>query len=99
MKSHRKAETRAGQDRRFARHFAPPPGAFEDPFTGSATGGMAAYLWRHGLLDALTFVAEQGHWMARPGRAYVEVLGPRESMEAVRVGGGAVTVVRGAISF
>ncbi|MFN8177628.1 MAG: PhzF family phenazine biosynthesis protein [bacterium] len=89
--------TREG--RTFARHFAPPPGAFEDPFTGSATGGMAAYLWKHGLLDAPTFVAEQGHWMARPGKAYVEVLGPREDIEAVRVGGAAVTVVRGEISF
>src|SRR3954462_3550006 len=29
----------------FARHFGLPPDAMEDPFTGSATGGMAAYLW------------------------------------------------------
>jgi trans-2,3-dihydro-3-hydroxyanthranilate isomerase len=36
----------------FARHFGLPPDTFEDPFTGSATGGMAAYLWRHGLLSS-----------------------------------------------
>jgi trans-2,3-dihydro-3-hydroxyanthranilate isomerase len=89
--------TREGKT--FARHFAPPPGAFEDPFTGSATGGMAAYLWRYGLLDAPSFTAEQGHWMGRPGRAFVEVVGPRENIESVRVGGGAVTVIRGEISF
>jgi trans-2,3-dihydro-3-hydroxyanthranilate isomerase len=79
----------------FARHPGVPPDAAEDPFTGSATGGMAAYLWRYGLLEAPTFIAEQGHWRQRPGRAIVEVVGPRESIEAVRVGGGAVTVLRG----
>ena len=79
----------------FARHFASPPDIFEDPFTGSATGGMGAYLWRYGLLHAPTFIAEQGHWMHRPGQARVEILGPRENIEAVKVGGGAVTVVSG----
>ena len=79
----------------FARHFASPPDVFEDPFTGSATGGMAAYLWHHGLIDAPTFVAEQGHWMHRPGEATVEVVGPREDIEAVKVGGAAATIVRG----
>jgi trans-2,3-dihydro-3-hydroxyanthranilate isomerase len=85
--------TEAG--RTFARHPGVPPDAAEDPFTGSATGGMAAYLWRHGLIDAPTFVAEQGHWMKRPGRAIVEVVGPRDDIETVRVGGGAVAVIRG----
>lgn len=56
----------------FARHFGVPPDTLEDPFTGSATGGMAAYLWRHGLLDRPRFVAEQGHDMGRPGSAIVE---------------------------
>jgi trans-2,3-dihydro-3-hydroxyanthranilate isomerase len=83
----------------FARHFAPPPDLFEDPFTGSATGGMAAYLWRYGLLESPTFVAEQGHWMGRPGQAQVEVAGARDAIEAVRVGGGAVTVVRGTLAL
>ena len=78
----------------FARHFAPPPDFGEDPFTGSATGGMAAYLWRYGLLERPTFVAEQGHWLGRPGQAQVEVVGERDAIAAVRVGGGAVTVVR-----
>lgn len=85
--------TEAG--RTFARHPGVPPDGAEDPFTGSATGGMAAYLWRYGLLEAPTFVAEQGHWMNRPGRAIVEVVGPRDDIETVRVGGGAVTVIRG----
>lgn len=79
----------------FARHFGVPPDTMEDPFTGSATGGMAAYLWHHGLINRPTFVAEQGHWMQRPGQASVEVVGPRDNIETVKVGGTAVTVLRG----
>lgn len=75
----------------FARHVAP----FEDPFTGSATGGMGAYLWHYGLIEKATFIAEQGHWMGRPGQATVEVVGPPHEIETVKVGGPAVTVVRG----
>ncbi|MEZ4868047.1 MAG: PhzF family phenazine biosynthesis protein [Caldilineaceae bacterium] len=75
----------------FARHVAP----FEDPFTGSATGGMGAYLWHYGLIDKSTFIAEQGHWMGRPGKATVEVIGAPDAIETVKVGGPAVTVVRG----
>ncbi len=63
----------------FARHFGVPPDTLEDPFTGSATGGMAAYLWHYGLIDAPRFIAEQGHWMGRPGQASVEVIGPRDT--------------------
>ncbi len=83
----------------FARHFGVPPDTPEDPFTGSATGGMAAYLWRYGLIASPTFLAEQGHWMGRPGRAYVEVIGPRNAIETVKVGGSAVTVLRGELTL
>jgi len=79
----------------FARHFGVPPDTLEDPFTGSATGGMAAYLWRYGLIPRPRFKAEQGHWMNRPGLASVEVVGPAEDIETVRVGGGAVLVLEG----
>ncbi len=83
----------------FARHFGVPPDTFEDPFTGSATGGMAAYLWHHGLLAEPRFVAEQGHWMGRPGLALVEVSGPPDAIAGVRVSGEAVTVVRGELTI
>ena len=81
----------------FARHFSCPPGIFEDPFTGSATGGMGAYLWHHGLIESSRFIAEQGHWMNRPGQAFVEVVGPREEPVSVKVGGNAALVLRGEI--
>ena len=84
-----------GAGNTFARHFVTPPDLLEDPFTGSATGGMGAYLWHHGLIDRPEFVAEQGHWMNRPGRATVEVVGVPDDIETVKVGGAAVTVLRG----
>lgn len=84
----------------FARHFAAFPGhAFEDPFTGSATGAMAAYLWSHGLLDRSHFTAEQGHWMDRPGSSEVEIIGPRENVKTVKVAGQAVLVIRGELEI
>lgn len=89
--------TPAGQT--FARHFGTPPDTMEDPFTGSATGGMAAYLWRYGLIDTPVFTAEQGHWMQRPGQATVEIIGSRNNIEAVKVGGTAVTVLKGELTI
>ena len=83
----------------FARHFGVPPDTMEDPFTGSATGGMAAYLWHYGMIELPSFIAEQGHWMSRPGQAYVEVVGPRDEIETVKVGGSAVTVLRGELTI
>lgn len=78
-----------------ARHLVAPPDLIEDPFTGSATGGMAAYLWHYGLIEKPEFTAEQGHWMKRPGKARVLVVGPRENIETVKVGGSAVMVLQG----
>jgi len=81
----------------FARHFGVPPDTPEDPFTGSATGCMAAYLWRHGLIEEPRFLAQQGHWMERPGEAFVEILGSRDAIEGIKVGGYAAKVMDGKI--
>jgi trans-2,3-dihydro-3-hydroxyanthranilate isomerase len=58
---------------------------------------MTAFLWKYGFLKEPKFVAEQGHWMGRPGRASVEVIGARDSIEGAAVAGTAVTVVRGGL--
>ncbi len=55
--------------------------------TGSATGGMGAYLFHHGLLTEHDFVAEQGHWMGRPGRVEVHVEGTPQDVQWVSVAG------------
>jgi len=76
----------------FARHVGP---ALEDPFTGSATGGMAAYLYHYGIIEEPKFIAEQGHWINRPGKATVEIIGSPDDIKTVKVGGSAVTVLKG----
>ena len=81
----------------FARHFGTPPDTAEDPVTGSATGGMAAYLWRYGYIDSPVFVAEQGHDMGRAGAVQVRVSGPRDAIESVQIGGIGVVVVEGGL--
>jgi trans-2,3-dihydro-3-hydroxyanthranilate isomerase len=78
-----------------ARHFSLPPDIIEDPVTGSATGCMSAYLWHYGLMPKPTFVCEQGHGLGRPGRVDVEVVGPREMIETVKISGDAVVLMRG----
>ena len=79
----------------FGRLLMRPPSPPEDPFTGSATGAAASYLWSRGLIDGPSYVAEQGHGMGRPGQATVEVLGPRDAITGVRVGGRGVVVMSG----
>ncbi|MHA3913542.1 PhzF family phenazine biosynthesis protein [Halovulum sp. GXIMD14793] len=79
----------------FARLLLAPPNRPEDPFTGSATGCMAAYLWAKDLIETPCFVAEQGHGMGRPGQAQVEVLGPRDAITGIQVGGQGVVVLEG----
>ena len=77
----------------FARHLGTPPDTLEDAFTGSATGAMGAYLWKHGLIKE-KFYAEQGHWMGRPGRALVENQG-----KSISVAGPAITLVQGKLTL
>ena len=83
--------------RTFARHFGVPPDQTEDPVTGSATGGMGAYLFHHRLVREHDFVAEQGHWMGRPGAVDVHVEGTPEEVRSVSVAGTAVVVARGTL--
>ena len=79
----------------FGRLLLAPPNPAEDPFTGSATGCVGAYLWKHSLIETPRYVAEQGHGLGRPGQAIVEVLGDRDEITGVRVSGKAVIVMRG----
>ena len=81
----------------FSRLLIAPPSPPEDPFTGSATGCMAAYLWAHGLIEIPTFTAEQGHGLGRPGQAQVEVLGARDAIFGVKVSGQGALVMSGEV--
>ncbi|MCV6584624.1 MAG: PhzF family phenazine biosynthesis protein [Marinibacterium sp.] len=84
-----------GQGATFSRLLLAPPDPPEDPFTGSATGAMASYLWSRGLLEQRSFLAEQGHDMGRPGQARVRALGPLDALQGVHVAGQATIIMRG----
>lgn len=83
----------------FSRLLLAPPSPPEDPFTGSATGAMAAYLWRHGLMGKDSFTAEQGHWMGRPGQARVTRLGPTDAMTGIKVAGQGFVLMKGEVDL
>lgn len=76
-----------------------PPSPAEDSFTGSATGAMAAYLWRHELMDKDRFIAEQGHGMGRPGQARVTRVGSGEAMTGIQVAGKGFVLMRGTVDL
>jgi trans-2,3-dihydro-3-hydroxyanthranilate isomerase len=82
-----------------ARHFCPPPDVTEDPFTGSATGAMACFLWKYGIFKPSEFIAKQGQHLHRPGEALVKVLGTAEDILGVEVSGHAVTCLSGELSI
>ncbi len=83
----------------FSRLLLAPPSPPEDPFTGSATGAMAAYLWKYGLMKKDQFTAEQGHDMGRPGQARVTRVGPPDAMTGIRVAGRGHILMRGQVDL
>ncbi|MDQ6941615.1 MAG: PhzF family phenazine biosynthesis protein [Candidatus Eremiobacteraeota bacterium] len=83
-----------------ARHFADFGDVIEDPFTGSATGGMAAYCARYEIVRERAYAVEQGMHVHRPGRAQVEVGGdPPDAIGRITVAGPAVSVMRGTMTL
>ncbi|WP_293576190.1 PhzF family phenazine biosynthesis protein [Phaeobacter sp.] len=83
----------------YSRLLMAPPSPPEDPFTGSATGAMAAYLWRHGLMEKAQFVAEQGHGLGRPGQAQVTRVGTPDDIQGVKVAGQGFVLMRGSVDL
>jgi trans-2,3-dihydro-3-hydroxyanthranilate isomerase len=94
-----------GEARAHARLFAPADNIAEDPATGSAGGGLGAYLVHHGVANVeaedgwYRFMIEQGDFMHRPSRIKIEVKGKPGAIEEVRVGGPSVVVARGEVIF
>ncbi|HWX92776.1 MAG TPA: PhzF family phenazine biosynthesis isomerase [Terriglobales bacterium] len=72
----------------------------EDPATGSAAGCAAAWMVAHGVAQPDERVLiEQGLEMKRPSRIFVRASKDDNRVVNVRVGGNAVEVLRGEISF
>jgi trans-2,3-dihydro-3-hydroxyanthranilate isomerase len=85
------------------RLFAPGLGIGEDPATGSASGGLGAYLVDHGLVRATPpttrLMAEQGIEMGRPSRIGIEVDGAPGAITMVRVSGSVVPLIEGVLQW
>jgi PhzF family phenazine biosynthesis protein len=78
------------------RMFAPAIGIPEDPVTGNANGPLGAYLVKHGLAvpleGLLSFRAQQGEALGRPGIVEVTVDIENSAPKVVRIAGRAVIV-------
>ena len=83
----------------FSRLLLQSSGRSEDPFTGSATGAMAAYLWKNKLIQTPTFNAHQGDFLGRPGEAEVEVLSSSGNITGVKVTGSAYVLMTGKLKI
>lgn len=87
-----------GDEAIYSRMLAPAFGIVEDPATGSASGPLGCYLFRHQLFDTArvrTFVSLQGVAMRRPSRIHVSIDTDGGAITRVRVGGKAVVVGTG----
>jgi trans-2,3-dihydro-3-hydroxyanthranilate isomerase len=85
------------------RHFGPAVGVYEDPVSGSAAGSLGSYLIRYGFMEATypvtSIVIEQGHYVDRPGKIFVEVRGDQEGIDQVKVSGTAVCTLKGTLKY
>ena len=84
--------------------FAPGLGVPEDPATGSAAGALGSFLVWHGVVrphDGIAMITvEQGIEIGRPSRIDVEIaVGNGGEITEVRVGGEAVTVIKGEVTI
>ncbi len=84
------------------RDFAPAVGIPEEPATGTASGATGAYLVLNRLVEVkepvTKIVCEQGHVLKRPSLIHVEVTSQSGEITSVRVGGSAVTAIKGSIA-
>ncbi len=84
------------------RMFAPPIGVLEDPATGSASGALGAYLVQNGVVEVAPMteiLAEQGYELERPSRILIQVESDDDAIQQVKVGGQAVMVIEGTLTF
>jgi trans-2,3-dihydro-3-hydroxyanthranilate isomerase len=88
-------------DGAYSRMFAPEHGIAEDPATGSATGPLAAFMMRHGLVSSIAgtrFISEQGTKMGRRSILHVHIVGER-GQDGIDVGGNVTPVAEATMTF
>ncbi len=84
-----------------SRMFCPALGIAEDPVSGNAHAMLAAYLWDLGAFDdkPADFLGVQGRQMGRPGEVRVRLDVLNGEMEAAHIGGAAIIVSEGTLTF
>lgn len=84
------------------RMFAPLIGVTEDPATGSASGALGAYLVQNGVVEVgptTEVLAEQGYELERPSRILIQIESDDDAIQEVKVGGQAVMILEGTLTF
>ena len=82
-----------------ARNFAPLYDIDEEAATGTSNGALIYYLYRHGLVELnKVYTVVQGEKMGRPSMISAQVI-LKDGQPFVKVGGPAVTLVRGEIEL
>ena len=85
----------------YSRMFAPEFGIPEDPASGGATGPLAAYMMRYGLVSSAPgtrFISEQGTRMGRRSILHVRIDGVRGA-HGIDVGGYVTPIVEAAMTL
>lgn len=94
---------RQGPNRVYSRMFAPhTQNIAEDPATGSASGPLAAYLVRQGLVTGggeIRAISEQGTKMGRQSIIHLRIQVSGGEPAAIEVGGGVVPVLTGTLTL
>lgn len=94
---------RYGPNRAYSRMFAPhTQDISEDPATGSASGPLAAYLVRHGLVTGegeLRAISEQGTKMGRQSFIHLRVRVSGGEPTSIEIGGSVVPVLTGTLTL
>ena len=81
----------------YTRNFAPLFGIDEEAATGTASGGLAYYLYSHGMaFDGHDSCFLQGETMERPSKIFVSIKASPESVE-IKVGGKGAILAEGEI--
>lgn len=87
----------------YSRMFAPESGIPEDPATGGATGPLAAYLLKYGLLKldggSVRFTNEQGTKMGRRSLLRVAVTARAGGEATIEIGGASIEIASGVMTL
>ncbi len=77
----------------YSRHFGPAMGLWEDPASAIASAGLGIYLLQYGMTSTTSMVMEQGKEISSLARILVEIDQKEGEVDAVWVGGLAVTSI------